>query len=108
MASTTSAARKSRPDRRDRWPRCRRVRDGTAAKELMTVRADRPRVVVTGLGATTPLGGNVPDTWAAMLEGRSAAKRITEDWAARLPTRFPSPPAAHPAPALAPAPAPPP
>jgi 3-oxoacyl-[acyl-carrier-protein] synthase II len=61
------------------------------------VQADRPRVVVTGLGATTPLGGNVPDTWAAMLEGRSAAKSITEDWAASLPTRFAAPAAVDPA-----------
>jgi 3-oxoacyl-[acyl-carrier-protein] synthase II len=61
------------------------------------VQADRPRVVVTGLGATTPLGGNVPDTWAAMLEGRSAAKSITEDWAAGLPTRFAAPAAVDPA-----------
>jgi 3-oxoacyl-[acyl-carrier-protein] synthase II len=61
------------------------------------MQADRPRVVVTGLGATTPLGGNVPDTWAAMLEGRSAARSITEDWAASLPTRFAAPAAVDPA-----------
>ena len=31
----------------------------------------RPDVVVTGLGATTPLGGDVASTWDAMLAGRS-------------------------------------
>ena len=27
----------------------------------------RTRVVVTGIGATTPLGGDAPTTWAALL-----------------------------------------
>ena len=31
------------------------------------------RVVVTGLGATTPLGGDVPSTWSALLAGESGA-----------------------------------
>ena len=47
-----------------------------------------PRVVVTGLGATTPLGGDVPTTWDAMLAGRSGVKTLTEDWAAQLPVRI--------------------
>lgn len=34
------------------------------------------RVVITGLGAVTPLGLNVRDTWAAMLEGRSGIHEI--------------------------------
>jgi 3-oxoacyl-[acyl-carrier-protein] synthase II len=46
------------------------------------------RVVVTGLGATTPLGGDVPTTWDAMLAGRSGVKTLTEDWAAQLPVRI--------------------
>ncbi|MGH2929173.1 MAG: beta-ketoacyl synthase N-terminal-like domain-containing protein, partial [Solirubrobacteraceae bacterium] len=32
---------------------------------------DRVSVVVTGLGATTPLGGDVTSTWSAMLAGTS-------------------------------------
>lgn len=36
------------------------------------------RVVVTGLGAITPLGLDVPSTWAALLEGRSAGGPITQ------------------------------
>ena len=28
------------------------------------------RVVVTGMGATTPLGGDLPSTWEGLLEGR--------------------------------------
>jgi 3-oxoacyl-[acyl-carrier-protein] synthase II len=35
------------------------------------------RVVVTGMGAVTPLGNDVATTWAAMLEGRSGIGPIT-------------------------------
>jgi 3-oxoacyl-[acyl-carrier-protein] synthase II len=34
-------------------------------------------VVVTGLGALTPVGNDVPTTWRALVEGRSGIKRIT-------------------------------
>ncbi|GAA4966842.1 beta-ketoacyl-ACP synthase II [Kineococcus glutinatus] len=48
------------------------------------------RVVVTGLGATTPLGGDVASTWEAALAGRSAARTISADWLDEheLPIRF--------------------
>ncbi len=49
---------------------------------------ERETVVVTGLGATTPLGGDVASTWAAMLEGRSGVQTLTEPWAETLPVRF--------------------
>jgi 3-oxoacyl-[acyl-carrier-protein] synthase II len=42
------------------------------------------RVVVTGLGATSPVGGDVATTWSAMLAGKSGVARITEDWAEQL------------------------
>lgn len=45
-------------------------------------------VVITGIGATTPLGGNVDDTWAALRAGTSGVSSIEEDWAADLPTTF--------------------
>jgi 3-oxoacyl-[acyl-carrier-protein] synthase II len=38
-------------------------------------------VVVTGLGATTPLGGDVPSTWRAALAGESGARTLPNDWA---------------------------
>lgn len=38
-------------------------------------------VVVTGLGATTPLGGDVSSTWAAALAGESGARTLDNDWA---------------------------
>ncbi len=61
----------------------------------MTV--DRETVVVTGLGATTPLGGDAVSTWAAMLAGRSGVRRLTEPWAEQLPVRIAAPAAADPA-----------
>ncbi|GAB2676869.1 beta-ketoacyl-ACP synthase II [Thalassiella azotivora] len=47
-------------------------------------------VVVTGLGATTPLGADVPSTWEAALAGRSGARTLTQDWVAgyELPVTF--------------------
>jgi 3-oxoacyl-[acyl-carrier-protein] synthase II len=45
-------------------------------------------VVVTGLGATTPVGADVPTTWEALLAGRSGIRLIEEDWAEDLPVRF--------------------
>ncbi|WP_029069185.1 beta-ketoacyl-ACP synthase II [Jonesia quinghaiensis] len=38
-------------------------------------------VVVTGLGATTPLGGDVASTWKAALAGESGARTLDNDWA---------------------------
>ena len=51
---------------------------------------DSRRVVVTGLGATTPLGGDVPSTWEAVLAGRSGAKPLPQEWLDRyqLPVHF--------------------
>ncbi|MEV0397797.1 beta-ketoacyl-ACP synthase II [Polymorphospora rubra] len=48
----------------------------------------RTDVVVTGLGATTPLGGDVASTWEAMLAGRSGVGALTQEWAAQLPVRI--------------------
>jgi 3-oxoacyl-[acyl-carrier-protein] synthase II len=45
-------------------------------------------VVVTGLGATTPLGGDVASTWDAMVAGRSGVGPLTQEWAAQLPVRI--------------------
>lgn len=50
----------------------------------------RTDVVVTGLGATTPLGGDVASTWEAMLAGRSGVGPLTQEWAADLPVRIAS------------------
>lgn len=49
-----------------------------------------PRVVITGLGATTPLGGDVASTWQAALAGRSGARPLANDWAEKyeIPVSF--------------------
>lgn len=46
------------------------------------------RVVVTGLGAITPLGNNVPDTWEAMLNGISGSAEITSFDTSKYKTKF--------------------
>ncbi|MEU8134013.1 beta-ketoacyl-[acyl-carrier-protein] synthase family protein [Streptodolium elevatio] len=45
-------------------------------------------VVVTGLGATTPLGGDVASSWAALIAGRSGIRGIEAAWAADSPVRI--------------------
>ncbi len=35
------------------------------------------RVVVTGIGAITPIGNNVKDFWSALINGKSGAGPIT-------------------------------
>ena len=39
------------------------------------------KIVVTGIGATSPIGGTVPDTWSALLAGKSGAHTLDNDWA---------------------------
>ena len=46
------------------------------------------RVVVTGLGALTPIGNTVPEYWDAMMAGRSGAAPITHFDASDYPTQF--------------------
>jgi 3-oxoacyl-[acyl-carrier-protein] synthase II len=62
------------------------------------VRADQPSVVVTGLGATTPLGGDVASTWESLLAGRSGARKLPADWTdVPLPVQIAAPAAVDPA-----------
>ncbi|MEN9714042.1 MAG: hypothetical protein RLZZ164_706, partial [Actinomycetota bacterium] len=48
------------------------------------------RIVVTGLGATTPLGGDVQSTWQALLAGKSGISTLEQEWVARyeIPVTF--------------------
>ncbi|MFD0331562.1 beta-ketoacyl-[acyl-carrier-protein] synthase family protein [Streptacidiphilus monticola] len=45
-------------------------------------------VAVTGLGASTPLGGDLPSTWAGLLEGANGVGVLEQEWAAALPVRI--------------------
>ena len=49
---------------------------------------EKKRVVVTGLGAITPLGLGVEATWQSLLAGRSGVRRITRYDPADLPTQI--------------------
>ena len=48
----------------------------------------RTRVVVTGLGTTSPLGGDVASTWDGLVNGRSGVRTITQDWVEELPVKI--------------------
>jgi len=48
------------------------------------------KIVVTGIGATTPLGGTATESWNALLAGESGARTLEQDWVAEhsLPVTF--------------------
>ncbi|BAJ28314.1 MULTISPECIES: beta-ketoacyl-ACP synthase II [Kitasatospora] len=50
--------------------------------------AENRTVVVTGIGAFTPLGGDAATFWEGLLAGRSGVRALTEEWAADLPVRI--------------------
>ena len=54
------------------------------------------QVVITGVGAITPVGADVPSTWQSMLAGRSGVRALTADWAQRLPCQIAAPAAVEP------------
>ena len=59
-------------------------------------------VVVTGLGATTPLGGDVASTWQGLLAGRSGITILDDPTFADLPVRIAAPVAVDPTEVLEP------
>ena len=48
------------------------------------------KIVVTGIGATTPLGGDVKTTWQRLLAGESGISTIEKEWIAQyeVPVTF--------------------
>ena len=38
------------------------------------------KIVVTGIGASSPLGGTAPESWAALLAGESGTHKLTHEW----------------------------
>jgi 3-oxoacyl-[acyl-carrier-protein] synthase II len=57
----------------------------------------REQVVVTGMGALTPLGDDVPSTWQGLLAAANATRALEDDWVGDLPVRIAAPVAADPA-----------
>ncbi|WP_369237254.1 beta-ketoacyl-ACP synthase II [Streptomyces sp. R21] len=45
-------------------------------------------VVVTGIGATTPLGGDAASTWEGLVAGRSGVRPLEQEWAADQAVRI--------------------
>jgi 3-oxoacyl-[acyl-carrier-protein] synthase II len=46
------------------------------------------RVVVTGMGTTSPVGGDVATTWDALVKGQSGVRHLDDDWAAEAPVKI--------------------
>jgi 3-oxoacyl-[acyl-carrier-protein] synthase II len=46
------------------------------------------RVVVTGLGTTNPVGGDVSSTWEALIKGQSGVRHLDDPWAEDLPVKI--------------------
>ena len=46
------------------------------------------RVVITGLGALTPVGNSAPETWASLVQGKSGIAPITSFDASLFKTQF--------------------
>ena len=57
---------------------------------------NKRRVVVTGLGATTPLGGDVATTWAALIAGKSGVRTLQGEWVSTIPVSIGAPVAVEP------------
>ena len=64
---------------------------------MSTSPRSRTRVVVTGLGATSPVGGDVPSTWAALLAGQSGVRSLKHEWADAMSTQIAAEVAVEPA-----------
>ena len=59
------------------------------AKDIQAkIREIRPRVVITGIGAITPLGNSVQETWEGLVAGRSGVGPITTFDASEYPSRI--------------------
>ena len=54
----------------------------------MSAGSSSRRVVVTGLGTTSPVGGDAPTTWEALLAGRSGVRPLKQEWAEQLGTQI--------------------
>jgi 3-oxoacyl-[acyl-carrier-protein] synthase II len=56
--------------------------------ERIPVSPTNRTVVVTGIGATTPLGGDAASTWEGLIAGRSGVRPLEQEWAADQAVRI--------------------
>jgi 3-oxoacyl-[acyl-carrier-protein] synthase II len=56
--------------------------------ERIPVSPTNRTVVVTGIGATTPLGGDAASTWEALVAGKSGVSALDQEWAAEQAVRI--------------------
>jgi 3-oxoacyl-[acyl-carrier-protein] synthase II len=42
------------------------------------------KIVITGIGATSPLGGTARESWTALLAGESGARSLEQEWVSEL------------------------
>ena len=42
------------------------------------------KIVITGIGATSPIGGTARDSWTALLAGESGARHLEQSWVTEL------------------------
>jgi 3-oxoacyl-[acyl-carrier-protein] synthase II len=57
------------------------------------------KIVVTGIGASSPLGGTAPESWTALKQGASGTHKLEQDWVETydLPVKFAAEAKVHPA-----------
>lgn len=55
---------------------------------MITDHRGRPRVVITGMGALTPMGMDVAESWESVLTGRSGIRRVTRWDASEFPCQI--------------------
>jgi len=54
----------------------------------MSTHQPRKRVVVTGMGTTNPVGGDVATTWDALVKGQSGVRHVDAPWVEDLPVKI--------------------
>ena len=54
----------------------------------MSTPHQRTRVVVTGMGTTNPVGGDVVTTWEALVKGQSGVRQLDYEWVEDLPVKI--------------------
>src|SRR4051794_21550719 len=54
----------------------------------MSAQHQRKRVVVTGMGTTNPVGGDVATTWEALIKGQSGVRHLDDEWAEEAPVKI--------------------